>query len=82
MQPSLTDEQKDQVREVIMRELKSQHRTFGELWRRVAKALDLDVTNSSAAYRATDNALQALRRRGVIEWFRFGTYKYWKLKDA
>jgi hypothetical protein len=77
----LSDDQRNQVLDIIMKELKDKdHRSFQQLCGAVNRGLGLPQDNNSPGYPGTDYALQALRRRGSIEWFRFGTYKLWKIK--
>ncbi|MDW9491693.1 hypothetical protein [Sinorhizobium meliloti] len=77
----LTPEQRNQVLDIIMKELKDKkHLSFQQLFMKVNKALGYEPNDHKApGYRATDNALQILRRRGFIRWFRFGTYRLWEL---
>lgn len=80
----LSPEQRAELRELILEEIRSHgSRSFQQLWFRANRHFGYEKGDpNTPCYRAVDGALQALRRQNVIEWFRFGTYKMWKLKDV
>ena len=81
---TLTTDERNALRELILEEIRfHKHRSFQQLLSKANRQHGFRANDYSTVYhRAIDGALQALRRQGVIEWFRFGTYKMWKLKDA
>lgn len=79
----MTEAEKIALRDLIISEITShKHRSFQQLYTKANRVNGFDAYDQhSPYYRGVDNALQALKRRGAIEWFRFGTYKLWKLKE-
>lgn len=78
----LSEPEKLALYDLIMEELRfHKHRSFQQLLSKANRTHGFAKDDhKSPYYRGIDNALQVLKRRGVIEWFRFGTYKMWKEK--
>lgn len=80
----LTQDQKAELRELIIEEIRFHgSRSFQQLVFKANRHFGYEKANmDTPCYRAVDYAIQTLRRQDKIEWFRFGTYKMWKIKDA